>query len=104
MVEVTGVDALYPVECEPFGDTTLVDFRKRLGNRIAIEGDTQKADLIDNTPEYIDAEVKKTIEEAGADGGLILAPSASPYLREMSDRALANYKAFVDAGLKYGKY
>ena len=99
-----GCDSLHPVECKPWGDITLEEFRQRVGNRITIKGNIQIADLIESTPEDIRAQVKHLIEVAGKDGALILAPSASPYLKPLPEKSFLNYKAMIDAGLEYGRY
>ena len=61
-------------------------------------------DLFSKTPDYIREFCRHTIEAAGRDGALILAPSASPYLRELTADVFASYKAMVDAGLEFGGY
>ena len=41
---------------------------------------------------------------AQAEGGrFILSPTAGPYDVNISDHAIANYLALIDAGIKYGK-
>lgn len=99
-----GCDSLHPVECKPWGDITLEEFRQRVDNRITIKGNLQIADLIGSTPGDIRTKVKHLIEVAGKEGALILAPSASPYLKPLPQRSLLNYKAMIDAGLQYGRY
>jgi Uroporphyrinogen decarboxylase (URO-D) len=99
-----GVDALHPVEEPPMGDVTLEEFREKVGDRIAIEGNIQISDIYTLTPDEIDQQVKHVIEVAGKDGGLVLAPSASPLSSILEEKVLNNYKAFIDAGLKYGQY
>jgi len=97
-------DALHPVEEPPMGDVTLEEFRRKVGNTITIEGNIQISDIYKSTPERIEDKVKRIIRVAGKDGALILAPSASPLTYELPETALNNYKAFIDAGIKYGRY
>jgi uroporphyrinogen decarboxylase-like protein len=99
-----GTTSLHPVETVPMGDITLEEFREMVGTDLCIKGNVQVGDLFSQTPEFIRDFCRHTIEIAGADGALILAPSASPYLRELTPQALANYKAMVDAGLEFGRY
>ena len=99
-----GVDALHPVEEPPMGDVTLEEFRDRVRNKITIEGNIQISDIYNSTPEEINNEVKRIVKVAGENGALILALSASPLTYELPETALNNYKAFIDAGIKYGRY
>ena len=36
-------------------------------------------------------------------GRFILSPSAGPYENFINQKAIENYKAFIDAGIKFGK-
>ena len=99
-----GTTSLHPVETVPMGDITLEEFRDAVGTDIAIKGNVQVGDLFSGAPAEIREFCRHTIRTAGRDGALILAPSASPYARELSPRALANYKAMIDAGLEFGRY
>ena len=104
MFHKLGTTSLHPVETVPMGDITLEDFRAMVGTDICIKGNVQVGDLFSQTPEFIRDFCRHTIATAGRDGALILAPSASPYLRELTPQVLANYKAMVDAGLEFGAY
>jgi len=98
-----GVTSLHPVETPPMGDITLDEFRRQVGTDICIKGNVQIGDLFSQTPDQIRAFCRHTIDVAGRDGALILAPSASPYLHELTPQVFANYKAMIDAALEFGR-
>lgn len=99
-----GVDALHPVEAPPMGDCTAADFRAKVGNRMCMKGNIQIGDLFSSTAEDIREQVRNLIADCGTDGALIVAPTASPYLRELTPQALANYTAMVDSTHEFGQY
>ena len=72
--------------------------------KICLIGNIQVGDLYRSTPEQIDLLCRETIEQGKDDGGFILCVSSSYYSSHMDERVLANYMAYIDAGLKYGKY
>ena len=99
-----GCDALHPVETPPWGDITYPEFRRRVGNRICIKGGVQIADLQKGPPERVAALCRSVIDQAGRDGALILAPSASPFWPINTPEITANYRAMIDTALTHGRY
>ncbi len=92
-----GVDALHPVEEPPMGDVTLAQFRRRVGDRICIKGGVQIGDLYENSADEVAGHCRRVIETAGAEGALILAPSASPYWPRLTSAMFDNYRAMIDS-------
>lgn len=99
-----GCDALHPVETPPWGDITYPEFRRRVGTRICIKGGVQIADLQKGPPERIAAICRQVIDEAGRDGALILATSASPFWPVNTPEITANYRAMIETALTFGRY
>ena len=97
-----GVTSLHPVETLPMGDITLEQFRQQVGTDICIKGNVQVGDLFSKTPDDIRAFCRHTIDVAGRNGALILAPSASPYQPELTPEVFANYKAMIDTARELG--
>ena len=95
-------DGLHTIEAPPIGDCTLAQAREALGNMILI-GNIQYDDLTRKEPEEIDAMVKEAMDQAKS-GRFILSPTAGPYEPVISEKMQDNYVAFVEAGMKYGKY
>lgn len=85
------------------GDIELAEAKRRLAGKMCIEGNLQIGELMTSTPEEIRRTTRKIIEDAAAGGGLILCPTASPHWPTLSDKVLANYRAFVEAGLEFGR-
>jgi len=99
-----GCDALHPVETPPWGDITYPEFRARVGTRICVKGGVQIADVQQGPPERVAAICRSVIDEAGRDGALILATSASPFWPLNSPLITANYRAMIDTARTDGRY
>ena len=74
-----GADGIQPIEEPPIGDCTMAEAKRRIGDRVCLVGSVQYDDLARLTPDEMEALVKRQIEDAGAGGGMILAPTAGPY-------------------------
>ena len=98
-----GANCLHPVEAPPMGDITLAQAKKRIGHAICIEGNIQIGEIYSAEREEVIALTKAAIRDASQGGGFILCPSASPYAPELADRALTNYLAMIETGVKEGE-
>ncbi|MGQ9630111.1 MAG: uroporphyrinogen decarboxylase family protein [bacterium] len=99
-----GIDALHPVEAPPMGDVELAEAKHRVDGRICIRGNIQIGDIYTCTKDEIADKCKAAIRDAAPGGGFILVPTASPYERHLSAKALENYIALIDTALKCGEY
>jgi uroporphyrinogen-III decarboxylase len=100
-----GNDVLQPLEPPPWGDIELADIKKQVNGRLALEGNIEKHELYSSTPEEIRERVRGAILDAGEGGGFVLCPSAG--LQEWptcDDRTVANFLAYIDAGIEFGTY
>ena len=97
----TGTNGLHPVEAPPMGDVTLAEAKRRVGGRICLVGNIQIGDIFRSTPEEMAEICHQVIREAGAGGGLILAASATPYERPLSQRTLRNFMSLVRTGRSF---
>jgi uroporphyrinogen-III decarboxylase len=102
MCEV-GYDILQPLEAPPMGDITMAEAKIATKGKCLI-GNIQIAELYDSSPDKIDALCREVITQAKPGGGFILGITASYFSASMTDKILANYIAYIDAGQKYGKY
>ena len=85
----------------PEGDVHLREAKDALGPHMALCGGIdQKEFLVKATPAEVEKKVKKVVEVMKPGGGYLL--STVDYLSE--ETPLENVKAFVDAGLKYGRF
>lgn len=103
LVEI-GVDAIDPVEPPPDGDITMAEVKQRYGDNLVLFGNMELKYLETETPAEIDARVQTMMHEAKAGGGYVLMPTAAPLNIPLAPQTEANYYAFVEAGLKYGRY
>jgi hypothetical protein len=95
---------LNPLEAPPIGDVTAAHAKAVLGGKVCIEGNVQIGDLERCSSEQIREQTAELIQQAGAGGGLIVCPTASPYFPECSDQLLANYRAMIETALARGPY
>jgi len=91
-----GADVLHPIEAPPLGDVTAKEAKQTFRNRVCIEGNVQIGDMYTEDPDTIRSLTAELIHDAFGDGkGLIVCPTASPYVPEMSERCFENYAALV---------
>ncbi len=99
-----GADVLEPVEVPPGGNVTLTEAKRRIGDRVVLMGNMPYEALLSWAPGRIEAKVKADCEAAMEGGGYIMMPAASPFERVLTDAAFENYKTYVLAGRKHGRY
>jgi len=95
-------DGLHTIEAPPIGDCTIAQARKGLGATILI-GNVQYDDILRLPTNELIALTRETVEE-GMKGRFILSPTAGPYEDYIPEQMVKNYIAFVETGIKYGKY
>jgi len=93
-----GADVLHPFEAPPMGDVTSREAKSLARGKICIEGNIQINRLYEATPAEIRAETLALIETCFDDGkGLIVSPTASPYIYGKGKECFPQYKAMIDA-------
>lgn len=97
-----GVDVLHPFEAPPMGDITPSEAKELSRDRICLEGNIQINRMYECCPQDIKEETEKLIETVFDDmKGLIVSPTASPYVRGKGEEAFPRYKAMVDAVIQW---
>ena len=97
-----GVDVLHPFEPPPMGDITAAEAKELAGGRLCLEGNIQIASMYEKTPAQIREETKTLIEDAFDDSqGLIVCPTASPYLLAKGNDCLEQFKAMIETVLAW---
>lgn len=92
-----GVDVLHPFEAPPMGDITAVEAKAQAHGKLCLEGNIQINSLYEHTPDAIRAETETLIRDAFADRrGLIVCPTASPYIRGAGGRCFEPFKTMID--------
>ena len=93
-----GADVLHPFEAPPMGDITPAEAKAIACGRLCLEGNIQINRMYETTPEEIRAETEALVRTAFDDHrGLIVSPTASPYIRGAGEVCFAQYKAMIDA-------
>jgi len=97
-----GTDVLHPFEAPPLGDITPAEAKALARGRICLEGNIQIADMYEKSPENVRHQTEALIEACFDDRrGLIVCPTASPYIRGKGEEAFPVFKAMVDAVLEW---
>ena len=97
-----GADVLHPFEAPPMGDITPAECKRAVRGRIGLEGNIQIAAMYEHTPEQIREETQALIRDAFDDRrGLIVCPSASPYIVGAGLAAFPNFQAMIDTVVQW---
>jgi hypothetical protein len=95
-----GADVLHPIEPPPMGDLPAKEAKAMARGRLCLEGNLQIHRLYEASAEEVRAETEQLIRDAFDDRrGLIVSPSASPYIRGKGPECFPRYKAMVEAVL-----
>jgi hypothetical protein len=106
MIGEIGADALEPIETLPLptADVTLAEVKQRLGGKMCLMGGVQARTLEAGTPADVRLEVARAIEEAAEGGGLVILPTAAPFMLPLDARCLENARAMYLAAHELGHY
>lgn len=97
-----GADVLHPFEAPPMGDITPEEAKSLARGNICLEGNVQIADLYEKDPDEIREQVAALIDDAFDDRrGLIICPTASPYIRGAGEACFARCRALVETVLDF---
>jgi len=99
-----GTDVLHPVEAPPMGDVDLADAKRRIGDRVTLEGNIEIGYVLREDPAAFRARCLAAIEAAKPGGRFILAPTASPYPRRLCPTAVRNYLTMIELACTAGRY
>lgn len=99
-----GWDVLHPLEPPPMGDIDLADAKRRIGDRVCLEGNIQIGELYASPTERLVEVVTEAMEAGKPGGGFILCPSASPHTPTLSHLTVNNYLAMIETGVRLGGY
>ncbi len=97
-----GTDVLHPLEPPPMGDITAAQAKELGRGRLCLEGNLQIDRMYEADPEEVRAETEALIRAAFDDRrGLIVCPSASPYIRGQGHTCFPRYQAMVETVLAW---
>ena len=98
-----GADVLHPFEPPPMGDITPAEAKAMARDKMCFEGNIQIHRMYEATPDEIREETAQLIADVFDDRkGLIVCPSASPYIRGKGELCLPRYEAMVETVLAAG--
>jgi len=97
-----GADVLHPFEAPPMGDITPAQAKGVARGKLCLEGNIQISAMYEHTPEQVRAETEALMRDAFDDRrGLIVCPTASPYIPGKGQECFPQYKAMIDAVLEW---
>ncbi len=95
-----GADVLHPFEGPPQGDILPREAKQFARGRMCLEGNIQIHRMYEATPEEIREETEQLIADVWDDRkGLIVSPTASPYIRGQGESCLPQYQAMIETVL-----
>ena len=95
-----GADVLHPFEAPPMGDILAAEAKEMARGKLCLEGNIQISHMYETAPEQIREQVGQLIKDAFDDRkGLIVCPTASPYIYGKGENCLPQYKAMIDTVL-----
>jgi len=97
-IAATGCMGLDPIEPPPQGDVELKYVREKYGEQFVLFGNLEASDLENLETNEFAKKIDRAIREgtSGRGRGFVLMPSACPYGRVLSKKALANYEKMVE--------
>jgi len=105
MILDTGCDGIDPCEPPPDGDVELDEVKRKCQSRgVSVWGNLELKLLENGRPDQVRAEVIRIMNQAKEGGGFVLMPTAAPINLPLSPKTEANYRAFIEAGLEFGRY
>ena len=97
-----GTDVLHPFESPPSGNITAKQAKEKARGRLCLEGNIQISSMYEWSPEQIRSYTRRLIEDVFDDNcGLIVSPTASPYIIGGGERCFSQYKAMIDTVLDH---
>lgn len=93
-----GADVLHPFEAPPLGDITAREAKAMARGRLTLEGNLQITHMYEHSADQVREETLALIRDCFDDSrGLIVSPTASPYIRGAGRLCLEQYRAMIEA-------
>ncbi len=93
-----GIDALDPLEVQPYGDVDLADAKRRIGDRVCLVGGLDDMEVLESLDEEtVKAMGRECIEAAGPDGYCLGGTASGIY----TEKAARNFIALVEVAEEY---
>ena len=100
-----GVDCLNPIEPPPVGSLTLAEAKELINGRMTLDGGVQNGDNDLLEPDEMVKVVEETVAMGKPGGCFILGQTSSPTTWPvLSEKHIANFKAFVETGVRLANY
>lgn len=97
-----GVDVLHPFEPPPLGNITAAEAKSLARGKMCLEGNIQINRMYEASADELRAETEALIRDCWDDRrGLIVSPTASPYIRGLGEECFPQYKAMIDTVLNW---
>lgn len=99
------VDCLNPIEPPPVGSLTLTEIKKIVNGEMTLDGGVPNSSFELLEPEGMEELVEKTVAMGKPGGCYILGETSTPDTWPvLTEKHIANYKAFVETGIRLANY
>lgn len=99
------VDCLNPIEPPPIGGLTLAEAKKLITGRMTLDGGVPNSSFDSLEPEEMKRLVEETVTMGKPNGCYILGETSTPGTWPiLNEKHIANYKAFVETGIRLASY
>ncbi len=96
-----GADVLHPFEPPPQGDIRSSEAKSLARGKMCLEGNIQIHRMYESTPDEIRHETEQLIADVFDDNrGLIVCPTASPYIPGAGEKCFPQFKAMIETVLR----
>ncbi len=105
-----GVDAIEPLEPAPFGNVSLKEAKRSVGDRMLLSGNIPSQKFLSMTRKEVRQCVKEAMSAAASGGGFTLrttgghAATNSVKNKAQMIKVFDNIEAYIEAGLEFGEY
>ena len=85
------------------GDVTRAEAKRRIGDRVCLEGNVQFGDMLRAPEREIARQVRECLEVGAPGGGFILTQTSIPHMKVMEEQTVRNYVTFIETAVKWGR-
>jgi hypothetical protein len=98
-----GIDCLNPLEPPPMGNVTIADARRRVGDRMALEGGLEVGDMELKRPAEVERMATEAVWQSGGRGFILGLSSDLSHLLTLAPQVLENLRVFCAVGRREGE-
>ena len=98
-----GIDCLNPLEPPPMWNVTIAEARRRVGDRMTLEGGLEVGDMELKTPAQVERMTAEAVAQSGGRGFILGLSSDLSHLLTLEPHVLENLRTFCAVGRREGE-